>query len=166
VSNTKAKELVVGPEAKTYILTRMSIDTNTGCWEWQRYKSIKGYGQARYDRRGVLAHRLSYAAFNGSVSEGMSICHTCDNPSCVNPIHLFEGTCADNTRDCVIKGRHVSHNSKKTHCPAGHPYTVDNTYVSKQGGRHCKACDRARSRAFRLKKKQVSLSSGDETLTA
>jgi hypothetical protein len=78
-----------------------------GCWQWTATTDRKGYGKLSVDNRPVSAHRLSYQWFRGPIPEGMMVCHTCDNPGCVNPSHLFLGSAKDNTDDAVTKGRLV-----------------------------------------------------------
>jgi len=76
------------------------------CWEWNAFKNKKGYGQIMYrDLGNVAAHRFSYLLFVGDFEQKKIICHKCDNPSCVNPNHLFVGTHGDNMRDKIKKGR-------------------------------------------------------------
>lgn len=55
----------------------------------------------------MLTHRLAYREFVGPIPEGMKVCHTCDNPPCCRPSHLFLGTDEDNTQDAISKGRFV-----------------------------------------------------------
>jgi len=76
-----------------------------GCWEWTGSKWDNGYGRLMVGKKRVKAHRVSFLIHNGFLTDGKIICHTCDNPSCCNPQHLFEGTCLDNTRDAIAKGR-------------------------------------------------------------
>jgi len=76
------------------------------CWEWKGYLDKDGYGQF-YPKTGnpKRAHRFSYELFIGKIPQGMFVCHKCDNPSCVNPKHLWVGSSADNVRDMVNKKR-------------------------------------------------------------
>lgn len=90
---------------KQYILSRIKIDSKTGCWNWTK-ALIKGY--ARIGKKGEdspLASRYVCKYLKGIDPKGNIVCHTCDNPKCVNPDHLFIGTTLDNFKDMRIKGR-------------------------------------------------------------
>ena len=80
------------------------------CWEWTAYKNKKGYGQLGLGSRGegtILAHRASYLIHNKSLCTNLMVLHKCDNPSCVNPEHLYQGTASDNTKDMIKRNRSV-----------------------------------------------------------
>jgi DNA-binding Xre family transcriptional regulator len=78
-----------------------------GCWEWQGWRHKFGYGSVQLTFRGpsIAAHRAAWMLTNGPIPTGMQACHKCDNPPCVRPDHIFLGTCFDNMRDKVAKGR-------------------------------------------------------------
>lgn len=83
----------------------IKVNPETGCWEFQGVYNKKGYGLLRFKGERWLAHRFSYMYYKGPIPRGMMVCHSCDNPKCVNPNHLFLGTNSDNMRDMSLKGR-------------------------------------------------------------
>lgn len=83
------------------------------CWVWRGPVNDFGYGRMTFKGRTQTAHRVSYEAFVGAIPEGLSLLHSCDNPSCINPEHLSPGTYSDNRRDCQAKGRWEMKNGKR-----------------------------------------------------
>ncbi len=79
------------------------------CWEWQAATMGHGYGFIKIPgtRKQIGAHRLSYLIHYGEIPDDTMVCHTCDNPLCVKPTHLFLGVGADNLQDMKNKGRHL-----------------------------------------------------------
>lgn len=81
-------------------------DPITGCWLWLGCKSKKGYGRFQWHTgQSVQATHAAFILFIGPIPVGCDILHSCDNPPCVNPQHLFPGTNLDNVIDRCIKGR-------------------------------------------------------------
>lgn len=113
----KTKPIKLSRRLVDFFWSRVSIpDDLWRCWEWTGRQDERGYGRMRSDDGGVYrAHRFSFVISNAQVPDEMCVCHECDNPSCVNPMHLFLGTQKDNIDDMIRKGR-----DKKSH-GEGHP---------------------------------------------
>lgn len=78
------------------------------CWVWVAGKSKYGYGYfCPQGKQMIGAHRFSWEQSNGPIPSGLCVLHTCDNPPCVSPYHLFLGTRHDNTDDMVSKQRNA-----------------------------------------------------------
>lgn len=118
------------------------VEFRDGCWIWTGKISTKGYGQ--YGKRSLLAHRASYETFVGPIPSGLTIDHLCATKACVNPAHLEPVTLREN---CRRRDIYYGIGSAKTHCPQGHEYTAENTYVNKTNQRHCRKCANARAKA-------------------
>lgn len=118
------------------------VDKADGCWLWRGSIGKNGYG---YFCRGPkrLAHRYAYELLVGIIPYGLTLDHLCRNTGCVNPGHLEAVTIRENT----LRGEGPSAvNAKKTHCPRGHEYNSENTYLYR-GHRHCKRCWQERAAA-------------------
>ncbi len=90
---------------KQYILDNIELNKKTLCWDWIGTLWNNGYARTGVKGCNGRAYRLAYQEFVGKIKKGMLICHACDNPKCVNPDHLFQGTAQENMTDMVQKGR-------------------------------------------------------------
>ena len=127
---------------------RVTIGLPDECWEWQGSRRGDSYGQVYVAHKHRAAHRFSF--FLAHCYYPPVVRHKCDNRVCVNPHHLEGGTQTENMRDVVERGRHFYAN--KTHCPRGHEYTKENTYIRPKGNRECRACRKERKNTLVLHK--------------
>jgi hypothetical protein len=102
-----------GKSVKLLFWEMVSVRDKKECWVWMGSKLPSGYGRyTTKDKDGTkmktwYAHRYSYYLEHGEIPDGMCVCHSCDNPSCVNPFHLWLGTMQDNVNDMMAKGRGI-----------------------------------------------------------
>lgn len=103
----------------TKVWTRFwsKVSRQNDCWLWTGSKDRKGYGFFRLKNKMVKAHRLSYLIYHGKEAMNL-VCHKCDNPSCVNPKHLWDGTNQENIRDSSFKMRNRTSRNLGTKNPS------------------------------------------------
>lgn len=127
----------------TRIFSKIKINNQTGCWEWQAKRSRGGYGCIKFRRRDESVHRVIYAWAVEPLPRKVAgqktpqLDHfTCDNPPCCNPVHLKLVTPKANA---LRSNNPAAINSRKTHCSRGHLLPLQpsgkGTY-----GRECRQC--------------------------
>lgn len=122
------------------------------CWPWTGALSNNGYGKFRWRNRTVQAHRFAWYLFFKENPVNETLDHLCRNRTCVNPSHLSDVSQRENS---MRSSNPSATNSRKTHCIHGHKFTKDNTYIDKQGRRHCRACAARRDKQrYKAKYKQ------------
>lgn len=115
------------------------------CWLWTAHVDAEGYGRLGQCGAHVVAHELLI----GPIPEGLEPDHLCRVRHCVKaianeqgPAHLEPVTHQENMRRAA---------ALITHCPKGHPYTEENTYINR-GHRFCRACNSEAGKRYRAKR--------------
>jgi hypothetical protein len=133
------------------------------CWPWSGQmmtKNSRGYLRVYIDgkAKNVLCSRISFTLHKGPIPDGLFVCHTCDNPNCVNPDHLWAGTVTDNCRDMWRKGRQSPppKSRVRTHCRRGHEFTPENTSKTATG-RTCQTCKLDAMRRWRASRRKPEI---------
>lgn len=109
------------------------IVSDSGCWEWQKYRDKRGYGVIGFRGTPIRAHTVTWFLRYGTLpEEGRTLDHLCNNTRCCNPVHLRDCTSRENIQRAAMQ---------ISHCPKGHPYDMENTSWS-GGNRFCKTCKR------------------------
>lgn len=118
--------------------------SESNCWVWPKCKDKNGYGKVSIKRVGFLAHRISWSIANKKdLTSDVHICHACDNPSCINPDHLWAGSARENIYDAIKKGRPFGP-KVLSKCKRGHLLCDPNLFYRKRGDkivRECKTCN-------------------------
>lgn len=110
------------------------------CWLWKKSTGSHGYGQCWDGITVRLAHRCAWELTNGRIPDELTIDHECRVRTCCNPAHLRLLSNEENGRDNGW--------ARRTECPKGHAYDLENTYVGKDGRRRCRRCNRERMRGY------------------
>lgn len=119
--------------------------SSDGCWRWIGAHHQEGYGVFNMGRL-MGAHRWIYQEVFGPIPNGFEIDHLCKVTACIRPSHLEAVTPSENVKRSSSWHHFVESASKVRECPQGHQYTDENTYIDKQNCRHCKECQRQRSK--------------------
>lgn len=130
------------------------VEKTTSCWLWQAALDDDGYGVFRASNKTHRAHKWLWELVKGKVPEGLVLDHLCRVRNCVRPKHLEAVTQKVNCERADVGGR--VWRKKITHCPQGHEYTPENTYLQERGrtiSRCCRACRNIARAKFSLRQK-------------
>ena len=135
-------------------LERLSIpEPNSGCWLWTGFLHKSGYGRIAVSHSiSRFAHRVSYETFKCEIPDGLELDHLCRVRCCINPDHLEPVTHQINALRGETGEVMAALNRDKTHCPQGHEYTPENTYIPRRGGRNCRRCKLEAQRRYAARK--------------
>ena len=102
-------KIILKQTLKERVFSKININNKTGCWEWQGWTNQRGCARIRSGNKNHTVSRLvANWVLDFDLNSNLYVCHHCDNPSCINPDHLFIGTQFDNMQDMCLKERQGS----------------------------------------------------------
>lgn len=126
--------------------SKVSIPAD-GCWLWQAADSGRGYGRVWFRGKVRVASRVAFELTRG-YEPTQRVLHSCDEPRCVNPSHLSEGSQSENMRQCRDRGRLNNGNRpRKASCPRGHLFAEHGRWRADRNHPVCRVCENARDAA-------------------
>ena len=135
---------------------KVKLNEQSSCWIWTGAKDKKGYGRIGVGGKTANASRVAYTLYRGAIPENQVLDHHlypdggCVGPTCVNPAHLIPTTRSENSSRNAWK--------RKTHCPQGHPYSVENTKIERTAkgrlARRCKECSGKYIRRWQVRNRE------------
>lgn len=130
------------------ILSKVWLNPDNDCWEWQGAKAGRGYGVIHLSnpRRNEYVHRVMYELYVGIIPDGLPLDHfICDNKICCNPFHVRPASHRENN---LRSDGMAARNASKNKCPEGHEYD----WIDSRGHRQCKTCRRKQFLDFKQRK--------------
>lgn len=144
------RERDAGYKSKSALIrfwSKAEIGKASECWNWVGAINGSGYGSYRTGKQTNDSHRMAYQLSKGTIAPGMQIDHLCRNRKCQNPNHLEEVTQHENMRRGIAGWQQLA----KTHCPQGHAYSAENTYLYKRR-RSCRICGVIKQYRYKARK--------------
>lgn len=176
----RARNIEVTPELLARLLDDTVVDGVSGCWEWQRCVTARGYGYLKHKQRGMFTHRVGWCWWNKQVNtpdEQPDIDHVCRNKRCWNPQHLEavshrENICRGELPAIMSEEREDRENPgarwarSKTHCKRGHEFNEENTYWTPSRHRACRPCFLQRNKEYYQQRKEAKIASQNHDTAA
>lgn len=121
------------------------------CWIWTGACIPSGYGKLGRSGKTIYAHRWAVENEGCQIPPRGEIDHLCLTKACVRFSHLEVVTHQEN----AIRALPRNPNKSKTHCPSGHPYDEENTYLY-ETSRYCRQCQRDAAARWRASKREAA----------